>query len=164
MKTINYERAVNLKHITLDDLYNNFSAISNTLSNDIKIIVETEAPLTLNTLKARMREIFDVAKISGKALEFILDELNKGKYVMEDEIYDTIIWPSSGKFNIDYLRINSDRLIYDIPSAEIKNLVKEYDLEGEELYRAILKYFNLEVLTQKARDFLTYIEKVSRGR
>ena len=47
----------------------------------------------------------------------------------------------------DYLRINSDRLIYDIPSAEFKNLVKEYDLEGEELYRAILKYFNLEVLT-----------------
>ena len=82
----------------------------------------------------------------------------------EDEIYDTIIWPSRGKYNIDYLRINSDRLIYDIPSAEFKNLVKEYDLEGEELYRAILKYFNLEVLTQKARDFLTYIEKVSRGR
>ena len=162
MKTINYERAVNLKHITLDDLYNNFSAISNTLSNDIKIIVETEAPLTLNTLKARMREIFDVAKISGKALEFILDELNKGKYIMEDEIYDTIIWPSRGKYNIDYLRINSDRLIYDIPYQEFVNLARCYDLSGEELYRELLKYFNLEVLTQKARDFLTYIEKVSK--
>ena len=111
-----------------------------------------------------MREIFDVAKISGKALEFILDELHNGKYVMEDEIYDTIIWPNTGKFRVDYLRINSDRLIYDIPSAEFKNLVNEYDLDGEELYRAILKYFNLEVLTQKARDFLEYIEKVSRGR
>lgn len=159
MKTINYERAVNLKHITLDDLYNNFSAISSILSNNIKIIIEKEAPLTLNTLKARMREIFDVAKISGKALEFILDELHNGKYVMEDEIYDTVIWPSTGEFKVDYLRINFDRLIYDIPSAEFINLVKEYDLEGEELYRAILKYFNLEVLTQKARDYLTYIEK-----
>ena len=66
MKTINYERAVNLNHITLDDLYNNFSAISNALSNDIKVIIETEAPLTLNTLKARMREVFDVAKLVVK--------------------------------------------------------------------------------------------------
>lgn len=159
MKTVNYEKAVSLKHITLDDLYNNYSSISLALENNIKNIIDTEAPLTLNTLKARMREVFDVAKISGKALEYILDVLNDKKYVMEDEIYDTIIWPTSGKFNVDYLRINSNRLIYDIPSAEFKNLVAEYDLEGEELYRAILSYFNLEVLTKKARDYLEYIEK-----
>ena len=162
MKTINYERAVNLNHITLDDLYNNFEAISDKLSENIKNVILTEAPVTLNTLKARMREAFDVAKISGKALEFIMDEIYKGGYVLKQELYDTVIWPASGVFLVDYLRINSNRLIYDIPSAELTNLAKDLNLHGEELYRAILKYFNLEVLTQKARDYLEYIEKKCR--
>ena len=159
MKTINYNRAVNLKHMTLDDLYNNFSSIEANLSANIKNVIETEAPVTLNTLKARMRECFDVAKISGKALEYIMDEIAKAHYVLKDEIYDTVIWPSGGVFKVDYLRINSDRLIYDIPPAELKNLVNELNLSGEELYRAILKYFGLEVLTKKAREYLEYVEK-----
>lgn len=159
MKTINYNQAVNLKHLTLDDLYNNFSSIEGYLSENIKNVIETEAPVTLNTLKARMREVFDVAKISGKALEFIMNEIKKSGYVLKDEIYDTVIWPSSGVFKVDYLRINSNRLIYDIPPVELKNLVNELNLSGEELYRAILKYFGLEVLTKKAREYLEYVEK-----
>ncbi len=159
MKTINYNQAVNLKHLTLDDLYNNFSSIEGYLSENIKNVIETEAPVTLNTLKARMREVFDVAKISGKALEFIMNEIRKSGYVLKDEIYDTVIWPSSGVFKVDYLRINSNRLIYDIPPVELKNLVNELNLSGEELYRAILKYFGLEVLTKKAREYLEYVEK-----
>jgi hypothetical protein len=159
MKTINYNQAVNLKHLTLDDLYNNFSSIEGYLSENIKNVIETEAPVTLNTLKARMREVFDVAKISGKALEFIMNEIAKSGYVLKDEIYDTVIWPSSGVFKVDYLRINSNRLIYDIPPVELKNLVNELNLSGEELYRAILKYFGLEVLTKKAREYLEYVEK-----
>lgn len=159
MKTINYNQAVNLKHLTLDDLYNNFSSIEGYLSENIKNVIETEAPVTLNTLKARMREAFDVAKISGKALEFIMNEIAKSGYVLKDEIYDTVIWPSSGVFKVDYLRINSNRLIYDIPPVELKNLVNELNLSGEELYRAILKYFGLEVLTKKAREYLEYVEK-----
>ena len=159
MKTINYNQAVNLKHLTLDDLYNNFSSIEGYLSENIKNVIETEAPVTLNTLKARMREVFDVAKISGKALEFIMNEIEKSGYVLKNEIYDTVIWPSSGVFKVDYLRINSNRLIYDIPPVELKNLVNELNLSGEELYRAILKYFGLEVLTKKAREYLEYVEK-----
>jgi len=159
MKKINYNQAVNLKHLTLDDLYNNFSSIEGYLSENIKNVIETEAPVTLNTLKARMREVFDVAKISGKALEFIMNEIRKSGYVLKDEIYDTVIWPSSGVFKVDYLRINSNRLIYDIPPVELKNLVNELNLSGEELYRAILKYFGLEVLTKKAREYLEYVEK-----
>ena len=162
MKTVNYNRAVNLKHMTLDDLYNNFPAVEASLASNIKNVVETEAPVTLNTLKARMRECFDVAKISGKALDYIMEEIVKASYVLKDEIYDTVIWPKSGVFKVDYLRINSNRLIYDIPPQEMKNLVYELNLEGEELYRAILKYFNLEVLTQKARDYLEYVEKMSK--
>ena len=90
---------------------------------------------------------------------YYLPYYEKSGYVLKNEIYDTVIWPSSGVFKVDYLRINSNRLIYDIPPVELKNLVNELNLSGEELYRAILKYFGLEVLTKKAREYLEYVEK-----
>lgn len=159
MKTREYIKATDLKHIRLDDLYLDLGSVVGVLDYDIKAIIDTEAPLTLNTLKARMRDVFEVAKISAKALDIIMDRVSKLGYQLVEELYDVVIWPRDGVFKIDYLRINSDRLIYDIPKLEFKNLVNDYDLSGEELYREILKYFNLEVLTQKARDYLEYIEK-----
>lgn len=161
MKTINYKRFNSLKHISLDSLYEGNMNSFNLLKENIKNVIEFEAPLTLNTLKARMREAFDVAKISGKALDIIMGIINES-YVVTEELYDLVIWPKSGVFRIDYLRINSDRLIYDIPKDEFVNLVYEINKKGEELYRAILKYFGLEVLTRKAFDYLSYIEKCSK--
>ncbi len=158
MKEKEYVRAKNLIHITLDNLYNNFSSVKDVLDKNLINIVNTEAPLTLNTLKARFREIFDVAKISGKALDIISEEINSLGFCVTEELYDLVIWPKGGKFQIDYLRINSDRLIYDIPYDEIKNLRNSFKLNGEELYRAMLKYFGLEVLTAKARKYLEFIE------
>ena len=32
-------------------------------------------------------------------------------------------------------------------------------MDTKELYREILKYFNLEVLTEKARNYLEFVEK-----
>lgn len=162
MKTKEYNQFLGLKHLTLNDLYESNTSTLAALKSNIINVIESEAPLTLNTLKARMRECFDVAKISQKALDIILDIMRDYGAYTEYEIYDMVIWPKSGKFNVDYLRINSNRLIYDIPSAEFKNLVYELNLKGEELYRAILKYFGLEVLTKKANDYLAYIEKVSK--
>lgn len=158
MKTINYEKCNNLMHITLDNMYNGDPLTISALDKNLINIISTEAPLTLNTLKARLREAFDVKKISGKALDIIMDRVNKLGFGYYEDFYDIVIWPKSGEFKIDYLRINSDRLIYDIPYQEFVNLAKEYKLSGEELYREILKYFNLEVLTQKARDYLEFIE------
>ena len=159
MKTINYIRAEKLIHITSDNLYNNPGAVMDALDKDISLIIDTEAPITLNTLKARMREVFDVAKISGKALDIIMDRISKLGFKYNEELYDLVLWPKTGEFKVDYLRTGSDRLIYDIPPVELKNLVKELNLNGEELYRAILKYFGLEVLTKKANDYLAYVEK-----
>ena len=159
MKTINYVKADKLIHITLDNLYNNPGAVMGALDKDISYVIDTEAPVTLNTLKARMREVFDVAKISGKALDIIMDRINKLGYKYKEELYDIVLWPKTGEFKVDYLRIGSDRLIYDIPPVEMKNLANDLGLKGEELYRAILKYFGLEVLTKKANDYLAYVEK-----
>lgn len=158
MKTINYERCNNLIHITLDNMYSGDPLTMSSLDKNLVNIINTEAPITLNTLKARLREAFDVKKISGKALDIIMDRVNKLGFNYYEDIFDIVIWPKSGEFKVDYLRINSDRLIYDIPYQEFVNLAREYNVCGEELYREILKYFNLEVLTQKARDYLSYIE------
>ena len=159
MITKDYIKTKNLIHITLDQIYNDLPSVISSIDKNLINIVETEAPLTLNTLKARFREIFDVAKISGKALDIIMDRVNTLGIIYEEELYDFVIWPKSGKFNVNYLRINSDRLIYDIPPVELKNLQKDINKTGEELYREMLKYFNLEVLTEKARNYLAYVEE-----
>lgn len=159
MITKDYAKAKNLIHITLDQVYNDLPSVTKIIDQNLLNIINTEAPLTLNTLKARFREIFDVAKISGKALDIIMDRVNALGIIYEEELYDFVIWPQSGKFSVNYLRINSDRLIYDIPPVELKNLQLSINKTGEELYREMLKYFNLEVLTEKARNYLAYVEE-----
>ena len=159
MITKDYIKATNLIHITLDQIYNDLGSVITSIDKNLINIVNTEAPLTLNTLKARFRTIFDVSKISGKALDIIMERVNALGIIYEEELYDFVIWPKSGKFDVNYLRINSDRLIYDIPPVELKNLQKAINKKGEELYREMLKYFNLEVLTEKAKNYLAYVEE-----
>ena len=158
MITKDYKKATNLIKMTLERLYNDQSSYALVDKNLINI-VNTEAPLTLNTLKARFREIFNVAKISGKALDIIMERVAKLGIIYNEELYDFVIWPSTGEFSVNYLRINSDRLIYDIPAIELKNLRLSINKNGEELYREMLKYFNLEVLTEKAKNYLAYVEE-----
>ena len=83
-------------------------------------------------------------------------------YKKTDNLYDKVIWPTTGEFNVDYLRVSYPRQIYDIPYQELKNLVKDINKSGEDLYRAILDYYGHEVLTKKAKDYLVFIEKKSR--
>jgi len=158
MKTIDYKRCNDLIHITLDNMYEGSKLTIDSLDKNLINIINTEAPITLNTLKARLREAFDVKKISGKALDIIMERVNKLGFYYYEDLYDIVLWPKTGEFRVDYLRINSDRLIYDIPYQEFVNLARCYKSSGEELYREILKYFNLEVLTEKARNYLEFIE------
>jgi hypothetical protein len=123
-----------------------------------------ESPISLNMLKARLREAMDIKKISQKALDIINDRLDYYGIVRTNNLYEEILWPKSGEFKVDYLRVNGDRQIYDIAYQELVNLSKDfinYGLRNEELYRAILAFFNLEVLTEKARVYLEFIEEKS---
>lgn len=158
MKTINYKKA-NVVHIDLKGLYEGNQNQIKLLDKNLINIINLEAPITFNLLKARLREAFDIGKISQKNLDIINDRINALCFVVTEEIYDQILWPQSGIFKVDYLRINYQRQIYDIPKPEMINLVKELNLSGEELYRAILKYFGYEVLTKKALEYLKYIEE-----
>ena len=162
LKTINYNKINNYLPITLDGIYKNNAEILNNLQTNIKNIVDTEAPITLNTLKARLREAFGVKKISQKALDIILPIIDKLSLHITDNLYDIVYWPNTGEFNVEELRINSNRQIYDIPHQEMKLLVNALGCSGEELYRKILEFFGYEVLTEKARVYLEYIEKITK--
>ena len=157
MNTKKYNFAV-LKKMDLNSLYDGSAATLKALDDNLVSIINTEASITLNLVKARLREAFNVAKISQKALDIINEILENLGVIKTDNLFDVVLWPQTGIFDLDAFRVNSDRLIYDIPYQEMIILFNEYDLKKEELYRAILAYFDLQVLTKKAENYLSFVE------
>ena len=162
LKTVKYIKYHNYLPISLDGIYKGEEVALNNLKDNIKSIIEVEAPITLNTLKARLREAFRVKKISQKALDIVLICMGELDIDITDNLYDIVYWSQGMTHEMPYLRIDSNRQIYDIPHQELKPLVKELNLSEEELYRAILNFFGYEVLTEKARVYLEYIEKMTK--
>lgn len=158
MNNVKYNKA-KLYYMDLNSLYEGNEEAFSLLDKNLLNIVNTEAPITMNIVKARLREAFNIGKISGKALEIIDSRINALGFNKTDNFYDTVLWPSGGIFDVTYLREGVHREIYDIPYQEMYNLVKEIDLYGEELYRKILEYFGGQVLTHKAEEYLKFIEK-----
>ncbi len=158
MKTKDYIRFQEYLPISLDGMYSGNKTVLNNLDENIKRIIMQEYPITLNTLKQRLREALNVGKISQKALDIILESITKQGFSKTDNLYDFALWPQNSAFEVNVLRINSDRQIYDIPYQEMALLVNYLNLSGEELYRAILKYFGYEVLTKKALVYLEFVE------
>ena len=74
---------------------------------------------------------------------------------------DKTIWPSSGIFDIDYVRMGYQRQIYDVPLEEIRNVLVYYNVSSNndtELYHQVLSFFGYQVLTQKANTYLTWVK------
>ena len=162
MKIVNYVRCINLKYINLNGLYNqDYSSLKN-LDEVILNVIEVESPVSLNILKARLREAMNIKKISQKALDIINERLDHYGIIRTNNFYEETLWPKTGEFKIDYVRKNSELQIYDVAYQEMVNLAKDLNkngLSGEELYRAILAFYNYEVLTEKALNFLKFIEE-----
>ncbi len=158
METCKYIKA-KVKKVDLNDIYEGNNKALSILDDNIIEVIKTEAPITLNLLKARLREAFDLAKISGKALDIINERIKKLGFKKTDNLYDFVLWPTTGEFKITALRTNYPRQIYDIPYQELKVLVDNINAEGEILYREILKFFGYEVLTKKALEYLKFVEK-----
>lgn len=164
MKKINYVKCNDLKFINLNGLYNQDYVSLKNLDQTILNVIEVESPVSLNTLKARLREAMNIKKISQKALDIINERLDYYGIKRTSNLYEEILWPSSGVFEIDYIRINSGLQIYDIAYQELIVLTKDLmrnGLKGEELHRAVLTFYNYEVLTEKASEFLKFIEEKS---
>lgn len=158
MNVIDYKKA-KLYNMDLNSLYEGSDYTYELLDKNLVSIINTEAPITLNTLKARLREAFNIGKISGKALDIIEARIKALGFNKTENFYDVVLWPSNGAFEVNYLREGVYREIYDIPYQEMYNLVSTLNFSGEELYREILKYFGLQVLTHKAEEYLKFIEK-----
>ena len=76
MKKVEYVRCNDLKFINLNGLYNeDFTSLKN-LDYTILKVIEMEAPISLNMLKARLREAMEIKKISQKALDIINERLD----------------------------------------------------------------------------------------
>ena len=161
MKTRQYTFA-KLKKMDLNSMYDGSSATLEALDYNLLSIVNTEAPITMNLVKARLREAFNIGKISQKALDIIEEHIKRLGFKITDNFYDKVLWPQTGVFNVEYLRDGYERQIYDVSYQEMKILTDTLNLRGEELYREILKYFGFEVLTKKALDFLKFIEKMCK--
>lgn len=149
--------------ISLEKLYDEDIQAINDLRYTLSAIINTEAPITLNLIKVRLREAFGVKKISDKALYIIMRLLNEGKFPVTDNLYDKVYWPEDGIFMPKFIRIGYERQIYDIAYQELAILTKEYlnnGLNNESLYREILAYYGYSVLTNKARNYLEYVERM----
>ena len=159
IKTKVYQKATNLKKLSLDLMYDSDPTTLSNLDYNLEAIINTEAPITYNILKERLRECFNVSKISQKALDIIIPHLKKFNFEETNNLYDFVIWPDSGIDNIDYVRMGYTRQIYDIAREEIENVMKEYDLQisKEELYHKVLNFFGYEVLTKKANEYLDFV-------
>ena len=116
----------------------------------------------MDLLQNIRKKCIKVNRKKKKALDIIYDRIVKLGIICTDNLYDMVYWPKSGVFKVEALRINSDRQIYDVPNQELKLLVAELNMSGEELYRKILEYFGYEVLTEKARVYLEYIESICK--
>ncbi|MGM9970830.1 MAG: hypothetical protein ACI35W_00275 [Anaeroplasmataceae bacterium] len=166
VRTSNYIKCNELKHVSLDSLYCRNADALDLLDYNLEAIIQTEAPLTYNILKERLREVFDIKKISQKALDIILSRLKRFNYNETSNLYDDVIW-ADDIHNLDFVRINYQRQIYDIPKEEMYILVSDFLKKGyndEELYRAILNYFGYEVLTQKATEYLKFVVEYTKNK
>ncbi len=157
-----YIKCNDYKPLNLDLMYAGNKDVLDNLDFDLENIVNTEGPLTYNTLKERLREAFGIGKISQKALDIIIPHLKQFNFKETNNLYDNVIWPDRGIFDINYIRVGYVRQIYDIPKEEISNVAKDYineGLKGEELYHKILYYFGYQVLTAKAQEYLHFVCK-----
>lgn len=163
-ETREYFKCSDYKHINLDLLYLGDMNAYDTLDYDLNAIIYVEAPITMNILKERMREVFEIKKISQKALDIIDSRIKELGFVKTDNLFDTTLWTPEGVFNQTFIRTGYNRQIYDIPLEEISIISRELKnkgIRGEAHHRAILSYFGYEVLTEKANTYLNFVERNS---
>ena len=104
-KEIKYIKCEDYIGLNLDMMYARDAKTLKNLDYDLESIINTEAPITYNILKERLRECFGIKKISGKALDVILDHLGRFGFVETDNLFDKTIW-ADGVKEINFIRFD----------------------------------------------------------
>lgn len=160
----NYLRCDEIKNIKLEQIYSNNDIAIKDLDYNLESIISTEAPICLDLLKERLREAFNIGKISQKALDIIMLRIKKLGIVITKDLFDIVLWPSEGAYPVKFVRLNSDRTIYQVPEVEMKlvyNHFKEISKDEEELYHKILNFFGFQTLTKKALEYFNHVKYIN---
>lgn len=160
-----YEKVQLNNYISLDGVYKGNVESLMRLDYCLQEIIRLEAPITIEVLKERFREIFGIEKISQKLLNIILERVDYFDFKRSDNLYTVTLWPNSGVTLCQYFRTGYDRSIYNIPREELYLISIEVianGFRGEAHNRKILEYFGGELMTEKASNYLAYIEKYSK--
>lgn len=152
-----YEFASNLNYTR----YDNESGFDYGLKELLARIIVGESPISLETIKNRVREHSNIQSMSSKAksrIEMALKSIAR----IEDQ-NQKFYWKNSN-FEIERFRIGGKRDLYDICKEEILCVMKQIlevqgDISKDDLFRLTLEAIacTTSVLNTKALDRLNYV-------
>lgn len=130
----------------------------------LREIINTESPVSLGTIKKRLREHSNIQSISSKAKTLLYNILKKECSKITYDLYQTFYWADNMSFEISKFRTNSNRDLIDISKEEILCAMNQiYAVQGnitnEDLFRCTLEVFGETVLSKKNLEKLEYVYK-----
>ncbi len=134
----------------------------------LKRIVDEESPVSLATIKARMREVLGLQKMSQKASDTIEAQLCAIGAVRTPDQGQDFYWRRDMSRDMTTFRGDDGaRRLDDIAKEELAAAMRQIlqiqiSLSDDDLYKETLRAFGFETLTQTARDRLAYVREWMR--
>lgn len=159
LDSIPYKKSSGLGRIS----YNNDTGFSQGLPNMIQKIIDTEGPVSFETIKSRVKDYSNIKVFSAKAnqrLEYCIKPYPNVSFDQTQKFY----WPLKAPQKCDVFRENAGLDIYDIAKEEILcAMVQVAKMQGgvnrEDLYKLTLQALKVEkqTLNQKAMERMDYV-------
>lgn len=143
--------------------YENDHGFDDKIKIILKEIIETESPVSFETIKTRVRTFSNIQSMSSKARSCLMYELNPYRVNTTYDQGEYFYWKDSNRI-ITQFRTNSERDISDIAKEEIVCAMKQVlevqgDINKEDLFRCTLNAFEYgqSVLNKKNIERLDYV-------
>lgn len=142
--------------------YDNEDGYSYHIKKFLESLINTESPISFETIKTRVREYSNIQSMSSKAKMKLEAELRAFGNVTKDQTQ--LVYWADNKREVSHFRPNTDRDLYDIPKEEIVCVMKQIlkvqlEMSEEDLFRCTLETleYGQAVLNKKNLDRLTYV-------
>lgn len=135
--------------------------IQKQLIPDLLSIIDTEAPISLDALIARIKPSYHITRINENNQSLIYNELLgiKSIEMVEDPYsHKIMIWKKEQRANYDTYRISEikrdlDDIAYEeLVNAAISIVEKEFSIPQSEFAKVFIKLFGYKVCNEKMRD------------